>query len=1058
MPKKKNYKRVQQCHDRERQKKLRAADSVHVTSSSEEDESDSDGETFEGDFEDIKKELLTNSIGLRRNALVDTSRPLSYHGNSERTQFRRKAEIKRSQEKCPTPQITSFFVRSSSPAPRPQAVDDSAADELEWEREVKLLSEKDLLKKCLQKLEEETTIGISQEGNQWNTLRHLAVRRYFEGRLEGKGKVALSQHLAKILFSGGNYKGTSIREWAKFYAAKGCLPGYHWGCHQKTQSFVEDEDFREKCLIWLRSKKEVFPADFHSYLVQELLPAFTGRPKHKLTVKTTRKWLRKLGWELSEHKQGAYFDGMDRPEVVKSNMLFVSRMFERERMMATCDGDDMEIVSMPDLKPGEKQLIWIVQDESCFFENDGRRFVWKKEGSTSMRKKGNKGRVLHVSDFLCECHGPLKYETLEARVFMKPGKDKDGWWTGQDTIEQTINKAIPIARLLHPGCDLLFTFDHSSGHHVFADDSLVAEKMNLNPGGQQPVMRDGFYEKDGNRVVQAMTYPNDYEDADLAGKPKGIKLVLQERGLWPSGKFNLRCTLCSKGAKEDPDRETRTECCAVRLLGSQPDFKAQQCKLAETLSEYSGVECDFFAKFFAAVNNWIEPYWGDAKRDARNECDYTFSGLEKKVPEVLDRVPVSKIRRYARKAWRYMDAQKQGLTGRLADYAVRKYRSHRRVPTGTLQALEEEFLSKKNPVVVRPVKLDSSGHGDGSGVSTAADSPRSTAGHHDGSSTSKPDPAAADSPTSAAGHRDHDSSSMAKHDPAGGGSGGSPIPLKLDRSAHGDSSSIAKIDSSSIAKIDSSSIAKIDATGDGSRAPIPLLGTYGVHKLRESVDITDTDDEYDFEEGMWVDRMVVENTAAEVFLQLRNVEKDILEQGHMLTDNHLHAAGRLLKAQFPFINGFQDTTLAMAAGMNTMAVESIQFHNNAQLHWLLSTSIGGTVKVFDSIYRVPNNSMRQQLRDVYRTKAFDGAIQVQFPACQKQNGGVDCGLFAIAFAVELCELQDPALARFDQSKMRGHLKTCFEQGQFRRFPKIDGEHVSRIRMLPQSGVAVKLSG
>ncbi len=39
-----------------------------------------------------------------------------------------------------------------------------------------------------------------------------------------------------------------------------------------------------------------------------------------------------------------------------------------------------------------------------------------------------------------------------------------------------------------------------------------------------------------------------------------------------------------------------------------------------------------------------------------------------------------KIRCYARKTWRFMDAYRKGLTGLEILYAVKKYRSHRQIP------------------------------------------------------------------------------------------------------------------------------------------------------------------------------------------------------------------------------------------------------------------------------------------------------------------------------------------------------------------------------------------
>ena len=52
--------------------------------------------------------------------------------------------------------------------------------------------------------------------------------------------------------------------------------------------------------------------------------------------------------------------------------------------------------------------------------------------------------------------------------------------------------AAKIAEFKYPSdCHtVVFLFDHSSCHRAFVDDALNSRKMNVKPGGQQPVMRD----------------------------------------------------------------------------------------------------------------------------------------------------------------------------------------------------------------------------------------------------------------------------------------------------------------------------------------------------------------------------------------------------------------------------------------------------------------------------------------------------------------------------------------------------------------------------------------
>ncbi len=137
-----------------------------------------------------------------------------------------------------------------------------------------------------------------------------------------------------------------------------------------------------------------------------------------------------------------------------------------------------------------------------------------------------------ISEFLSEECSRLKlnaqqyqenpFISKEARAYLQPGKDREGFWTSEHLIEQVKTKAIPIFETLFPNCIALFAFDNSSNHAAFkSDDALVANRMNLKPGGKQPKMRDTVF--GSNNQHQSMINEN--------GETKGMKQVLIERGL-----------------------------------------------------------------------------------------------------------------------------------------------------------------------------------------------------------------------------------------------------------------------------------------------------------------------------------------------------------------------------------------------------------------------------------------------------------------------------------------------------------------------------------------------
>ena len=86
----------------------------------------------------------------------------------------------------------------------------------------------------------------------------------------------------------------------------------------------------------------------------------------------------------------------------------------------------------------------------------------------------------------------------------------------------------------------------------------------------------------------------------------------------------------------------------------------------------------------STVNLILLNYFGVQQNNIRENCDYTFKSLEKTVPLALNSVSLKKIRKFARRSWRFMDAYRNGLTGLEALYAVKRYKSHRKIPSNVI--------------------------------------------------------------------------------------------------------------------------------------------------------------------------------------------------------------------------------------------------------------------------------------------------------------------------------------------------------------------------------------
>ena len=216
-----------------------------------------------------------------------------------------------------------------------------------------------------------------------------------------------------------------------------------------------------------------------------------------------------------------------------------------------------------------------------------------QDGEQPLRKKG-RGRLIHVSDFINEEHGRLALQdgdgniTRDARKIIYPGSNGDAWWDTQQLLVQ-VKEAISIFEVLNPGCQALFIFDQSSAHASLAPDALKAFEMNKSNGGKQRKQRD--------TVIPATNPAAEYRGQPQkmtteSGSPKGLKMVLEERG-FKVDKLRAKCSpVCPI---------ENTGCCMARLLSQQDDFKDQPSML-EALITTAGHLCLFLPKFHCELN------------------------------------------------------------------------------------------------------------------------------------------------------------------------------------------------------------------------------------------------------------------------------------------------------------------------------------------------------------------------------------------------------------------------------------------------------------------------
>ncbi|CAG8479540.1 10811_t:CDS:2, partial [Dentiscutata erythropus] len=132
------------------------------------------------------------------------------------------------------------------------------------------------------------------------------------------------------------------------------------------------------------------------------------------------------------------------------------------------------------------------------------------------------GPSIHISDFVCETIGHLKLSDYEIAI-----------------------------------------------NDLFPDSKL--SQMGMKDGTKKPLLCASKYHNGSEHVMT-------YRDSNGVLRPKGIRRVLEERGLWIPGLIK-KCDTCKKN-KPDP---TNPNCCTSCILSAQSNFASQRSRIREML-------------------------------------------------------------------------------------------------------------------------------------------------------------------------------------------------------------------------------------------------------------------------------------------------------------------------------------------------------------------------------------------------------------------------------------------------------------------------------------------
>lgn len=236
----------------------------------------------------------------------------------------------------------------------------------------------------------------------------------------------------------------------------------------------------------------------------------------------------------------------------------------------------------------------------------------------------------------------------DARVVFRAGKQREGYFSTQDVVKQ-LSRAIAIVKKMYPNEDHVFVFDNATIHTKQPENAAIVSKMTLGPSDK--VKNDGIGPS-GEKIkvnmapttlpngsLQEFYHPENHSQKSLQGQFKGLKKLLEERGVPGASKLKLECRKppgCPSGADN---------CCARRAMTNQPDFRDQKSML-QLLAESHGCSVIYLPKYHCELNP-IEQCWGAAKRVYRDSpMSSAEADLRRNMLASLETVSLESIRRW----------------------------------------------------------------------------------------------------------------------------------------------------------------------------------------------------------------------------------------------------------------------------------------------------------------------------------------------------------------------------------------------------------------------------
>ena len=172
--------------------------------------------------------------------------------------------------------------------------------------------------------------------------------------------------------------------------------------------------------------------------------------------------------------------------------------------------------------------------------------------------------------------------------------------------------------------------------------------------------------------------------------------------------------------------------------------------------------------------------------------------------------------------------------------------------------------------------------------------------------------------------------------------------------------------------------------------------------------------------------------------RLTSADRELLESPNGLLNDQLMDAGqKLICKALGTLESYQSVLnwqKLEKAPYTPFTTDHIQLLHDGDCHWLLAFSSAGRVQVCDSLRSNLSAVTKKSLKSLFKPLVKDGKLNVTFLPSDKQKDGVNCGLYALAFACVILDGQSPSEYAFKVDEIRNHFCWCLIEENLLPFP------------------------